>query len=438
MIDIERATILQAANELLKQKRLESQEGRETAVPVPVPTTSTPPGRFFKPGRLTQAAEHTEPEPSMSAIFQTGGRSERAAGPSPSPLSWSLRNATVQLAALRATHGLQPPTAVSQPAPSPAQQITSPEETAVSQPAQETAVSSALVTSVKVWPGLGAAMKQNQFGPHYRLHVACQVIDPTGSGRVAIEAIRAAFTKKQNGRFLFSWRRVRQILNDGDGRFWNWNRKTDIIYLRSVTVLGRRVSLSRVDRAVMIPATAVFSGQGKFNAHLHAAWLTAHGGENKPISQAAITAATAVPGRTQRRYNRAANVRRRVNLEIGQRHTQETQQETAWQHGRASFEFVDAQGRQGKPGGRYRARRLPDSHQPRHSLAPVGRRRKINQSLASLVNNEEPGSSGERLTKRYFANGREAARAFNRHPNQAVYFPTGRAGDCSVWSVLSC
>ena len=117
MIDIERATILQAANELLKQKRLESQEGRETAVPVPVPTTSTPPGRFFKPGRLTQAAEHTEPEPSMSAIFQTGGRSERAAGLSPSPLSWSLRNATVQLAALRATHGLQPTTAVSQPSP---------------------------------------------------------------------------------------------------------------------------------------------------------------------------------------------------------------------------------------------------------------------------------------------------------------------------------
>lgn len=433
MIDIERAAILQAANELLQQKRLEAQMGRETAVSAPVPTTSTLPGRFFRSGRLTQAAEHTEPEPSMSANVTPGGRSERPAGYS--PLSWSMRNAATQLAALRAMHGLQPPTAVSQPIPA---RITRPEETAVSQPAQETAVSPVLVKTVKVWPALGAAMKQKQFGPHYRLHVACQVIDTAGSGRVAVDALRAAFTQKGNGRFLFSWRRARQILNEGDGRFWNWNRKTDVVYLRAVHALAKRVDLPRVDRAVMIPATAVFSGQGRFNAHLHAAWLTANGGENKPISQAAITAATAVPARTQRHYNRVANQRRRGNLEITERHTKQTEQEAAWQHGRAAFEFIDVYGRQGKPDGRYMARRLPDSHPARHALAPSGRRRKINRSLASLVITEGPGSSDERLTQRYFANGRDAARAFNRHPDRPAHFPAGDAGRYRVWSRLSC
>lgn len=419
---------LLAANEHLLQLRQQAQKARKTAVSRPNCSLDTLP----------------QPRPLSSRISpnQAGGAANtpRAAGRSPS--SWEFRNALAYVAMLQEMIGKRPSTAVSH---------TAPEETAVAgrRPADDsadrvTAVSSGSVTAplpidgppkFKVWPALANALKQAQFAPHYRLYVASQLLDPQRSGRVEIAQIRANFTEK-NGRYLFSWRRVRQVLHEGDGVLWHWNQKTNVIHLAGVKTIAAALGVARVDRPVILPETAVFAGQGQFNAHLHAAWLTGHGDETKPISQAAIKAATAVPERTQRHYNHVAGVQRQKNLEIGERHTETTEEETAWRYGRASFEFVDYLGRRGQPDGRYRARRLPDSYRPRHRLAAKGRRRKINRELARLVEKEEQGSSGGRLTKRYFANGQEAARAYNRRPDQPAHWPDGFAGQWRAWNVL--
>jgi hypothetical protein len=286
---------------------------------------------------------------------------------------------------------------------------------------------------VRVWPALAVALADEEMAPLYRFYVACQSIDPDGRRAFTVAHLRQMFTTKRNGRYLFSWRRMRQIFAAGEGKLWE--QAGERIYLRSIARIAHLVGVRHIGRGVELPARFVFAGQGVFNAHLHAAWLAANGDEARPISQAAIEGATAVPGRTQRHYNQVAGVRRQKNLLIGERATEERTEEEVWRHGHNSFVFVDYQGQRGRPGGCYQARRLPDSYQRRHKLASNGRRRKIDKQLNSLVNHEERGTPFNRFARLYFANGQDAAKAAGRQPGRGVFWPEqgGEAGPWSVW-----
>lgn len=369
----------------------------------------------------------------------------------PQVASWDMINALADLERRRAAIGIK----VSQPAETAVGLSWLSElQTAVSAPSNdraETAVPAYLVTgretavsrplpldgtqTVRVWPSLAAGLAKEGYAPHYRLYVACQSVDPDGRRAFESSDLRAAFTVEDDARYLFSWRRMRQILGQGNGYLWDIDQATGRVYLYSVARLAALGDLQNIGRAVALPSRFLFDGQGVFNAQMHAAWLAAHGGEEKPISRAAIEAATAVPERTQRHYARVAGVIRQQNLEIGPRHTEETEEEMAWRHGRSSFEFIDYHGRQGQPNARYRARQLPNSYPRRHQVGAGGRRRKINKQLNSLVNHEERGSQFRRVDKRYFANGRAAAREGGRPPETQAYWPeNGRNAGCyRVW-----
>lgn len=370
-------------------------------------------------GRAQQTAVSSsfDPAPPQTAVSST--------------ITWHLKNAEAD----RQRRQPRPQTAVSGPVAISVQEPVKPAKTAVSAPLPLDGI-----TEIKVWPGLASALKKAGYAPHYRLYLAAQLLDETGNGRVYVSDIRSSFTEKKNGRYLFTWRRMRQILNDGDGILWNWNRRTNKIFLRSPQHMAKTgaLDLPRVGRAVLLPAAVLFSGQGKFNAHIHAAWLAAHGDEDKPISQAAIEAATAVSERTQRHYNHVAGVQRQKNIEIGEKHTELSEEQTAWRYGHNSFEFIDYHGRQGERNGRYRARQLPNSYKRRHHRANKGRQRKINQNLAHLVKKRSGAAAAdERLKKRYHANGAAAAKSFNRHPDQPTYWQSNEcAGDYHVWFSL--
>ena len=198
--------------------------GRETAVSAPSP--QRPPSRtFFRSGRLTLAAEHTGTRPSMSA--NANARRPQANGP-PGTLSWSMRNAATQLAALRAMHGLQPPTAVSAH-PSPNHQTRRDGRF----PACPGKPSLLFSETVKESGRLGAAMKQNNLAP---LSPACR-LPGDRHGRIGPRGSRCPTRRlhpEGERPFPLLLETRPAILNEGDGRFWNWNRKTDVVYLRAV------------------------------------------------------------------------------------------------------------------------------------------------------------------------------------------------------------
>lgn len=338
--------------------------------------------------------------------------------------SWEMRNALADLQRRRAAYAPAPPrNGAGWEAP------IAPPDLPAAPPRPEPA------PTVKLWPVLGAALAAAELAPAYRLYIACQSIDPDGRRAFDLAEVRARFTEEGSARYLFSWRRMRQVVAQGRGLLWDVDQNTNRLYLRSIARIAGRVGVATIGRAVLLPVDLLFQGQGAFNAHVHAAWLSAHGDERKPISQAAIEGATAVPARTQRHYNRVARVQRQKNLEIGEKESEERVEEAHWQHGRNAFVFVDAFGYQGAPGGRYCARRLPDSYRRRHRLAANGRRRKINKSLTSLVNHGERGCPVSPVGKRYYANGGEAAKAASRRPGKRVYWSeNGRAaGTWRVW-----
>ncbi len=162
-----------------------------------------------------------------------------------------------------------------------------------------------------------------------------------------------------------------------------------------------------------------------------------------------------MPARTQRVYEQRAGVEVRANMAVGERLTDKSLQERAWQHGRATFSFTDSEGKHGPAGGRYVAWRLPNSYQGPHALSPKGRMKKINHQI-DLVNSRVQGNDLDRATARYrtttceqvavrftfdrlfHPNGREAGRAYNRDQRRDIYWPAGRspAGGRRLWRVL--
>ncbi len=381
-------------------------------------------------GRLADETVSSRPSPA-SGVTAVPAHLAPALKPEPdTAVSWLLRNASAELARRRDGVGGRAPTARAASLTLAPASPDAPAETTLSVAAVPAAGS---LVVVRVWPALGVALAAAELSPLYRFYVACQTLDPDGRRAFDVAALRATFTTKGSARYLFSWRRMRQILAEGEGKLWN--RAGERLYLHAIARIAHLLALESIGRGVELPVSLVFAGQGAFNAHLHAAWLAANGDETRPISQAAIAGATAVPERTQRHYNRVAGVVRQKNLQIGERATEEGFQDAAWQHGRNSFMFIDHQGQRGRPNGRYLARRLPNGYQRRHPLAVNGRRRKINKQLNSLVNHEERGTPFKPFERLYFANGKDAARAANRQPERGVFWPEqGRkAGPWVVW-----
>ena len=159
---------------------------------------------------------------------------------------------------------------------------------------------------------------------------------------------------------------------------------------------------------------------------------------NNPISREVQEAITNIPERTQRHYCKVAGICRQTNIAIGNKTNPEEAENQAWQRGRATFEFVDHQGQQGCKGTAYIAWHLPNNYIGPHQQSPKGRMRKINRKLKDLVTKGAQGNNGETVEKMYFANGKEAGRALDRHGDMNTYWqlmtPENR---CGLWAVLS-
>ncbi|MCI0728558.1 MAG: hypothetical protein L0332_17815 [Chloroflexi bacterium] len=291
---------------------------------------------------------------------------------------------------------------------------------------------------VKHHPSLGLAALNAGEAPVYQVWLACRFLDEAGRGWLDIQDVREQLTSEVSPLRLCGWRRLRQILGQGNGCYWIWDKERSRLWLFGVARLAVYLGVERLaGRPVELPVSVLSGDIGAFKAHLYGAW---HSGRKQanPITRARQRELTGLPERTQRRYCRIAGVRRQQNIAILGRYTTEEVQESAWRHGRAVFEFYDYKGRQGQPGGRYLARYMPATHIGPHNQATRGRQRKINRKLKDLVNKGARGNGGDRVNRLYFHNGAAAAKAYNRRSIEDAYWPQTRSpvGSYRLWGVL--
>jgi hypothetical protein len=178
-----------------------------------------------------------------------------------------------------------------------------------------------------------------------------------------------------------------------------------------------------------------------------------------PISRAALTELSGVGASSQRAYETRAGVEVQTNCAVGEAVTKEATENRAWRHGRALFELKDHRGRQGRAGQSYLAWQLPNSYIGAHARQPKGQQKLINRKLRDLVIKGTPGN-GERtvnpravdaavaatapaaskLAKRYYPNGKLAARAAGRDVERQRYWrePYSRTGRQAIWQQVEC
>jgi len=292
--------------------------------------------------------------------------------------------------------------------------------------------------AIKHYPDIGiAALKQEQ-AAIYRVWLICRYLDEQGRGWLPVQEVREQLTGKESKLRLFGWRRLRQILGQGHGRFWTWDKGNARLWLFGAARVAANLKVTRLrGKTVFLPVTAVTKSIGEFKAHLYAAW---HSGRksNNPISREVQESITSVPERTQRHYCKVARIKCQANIAIGGKYSKEKEENQAWQRGQAIFKFIDHQGRLGQKGTSYISWHLPNSYIGPHKQTASGRMRKINRKLQVLVQKGARGNNRKKIDKMYYANGKEAGRALNRSQGLEVYWLLlSMSRLSSLWTVFS-
>jgi hypothetical protein len=283
---------------------------------------------------------------------------------------------------------------------------------------------------------MGLAILQQQREAPARLYYLLRAIDQSGRGWLPIEEIRRKLSRKGEPLRICGWRRLRQLLREGEGLFWSRDR--DRIWLNGAHKIAHKIGLARLQgHPVDLPVQALLGGIQAVRAAFYA---TFHAGrESRPISRAALRDLSGIAARTQLEYDRVARVKSSANFAVGDRYTTEAFQELAWRHGRGVFRFVDMKGRQGGPGGAYVAWTLPNSYRTAYQCRSIGSKKRINRKLADLLQKGTTGNDEGVVEKLFYPNGSLAVRRYNRAAESDAYWQTGettRAGD-GLWCVLA-
>lgn len=291
--------------------------------------------------------------------------------------------------------------------------------------------------TVPVYPSILTAMLKQHLEAAGRIYLLLYHLDPQGRGWLSIDHIRNKLTAKSSPLHVCGWRRLRQILREGDGIFWQRDRQ-DRLWLRGAPKIAQKLGLERLQGSRLdLPIKALLGGIQAVRAHFYAAF---HSGRRKdtPISRECLQDLTGLPARTQRSYDAISGTERRHNIAVGPRYNKQTAEKQAWQRGRGAFHFIDTQGRQGAPNGEYVAWHIPNSYQGPHSKRPKGRQKRINRNLNSLVNKGRRGNVSEPVEQLFWPDGAAAGRAYNRVSVNDAYWPQAREERAAqqLWHVL--
>ena len=134
------------------------------------------------------------------------------------------------------------------------------------------------------------------------------------------EEIRERLTKKGSPLQVVGWRRLRQIFHQGEGVFWERDSHGRL-WLRSALRIALELDCDRLKgKRVELPINALLGGIGTVRAHFYASFHSGRSTDN-PISRDTLASITGLSSRTQRDYDRLAQVERQRNITVGPKHT---------------------------------------------------------------------------------------------------------------------
>ena len=280
-----------------------------------------------------------------------------------------------------------------------------------------------LPDTVRAYPSLLAAARRGGRVPLMRLYLLCKALDPDGSGVVSLGQVKQYYTLKDSPYRVFTPRRLRQVLGQGVGLFWD-RHTDDRLWLRSPDKIAAGLGVDHIAGApVALPVWPLLDGHHEAAAAFHAAWLTTRGDDPNPISRQTITSITGACKSSQIAYDVTASIQARRNIGIVGNATKDQLQDAAWRYGHA-FKFKDHAGRVGRRGWVYVAINLPSSYQSPYATLPKGRQRRINAALHDLVSMGR-GKCDDTIQRIYHGDGATAADAYNRNPGHDHYYRHG-------------
>ncbi|MCB8925508.1 MAG: hypothetical protein H6652_07740 [Ardenticatenaceae bacterium] len=305
----------------------------------------------------------------------------------------------------------------------------------------KTAVSDSptLPQTIKLYPDVAIGLLRQEQVAAGRLWLLLQAVDTTGCGWVDEHRARQLFTSKRGKLRFCGTRQLRNLLAQGETTFWE--RQNGRIWLRSVAKVAFALEITRLKmRPVALPVAVLRQKIGTVRAHLYATFhssRTEADRSKKPIARTTVARLTDVNPRTQRRYERKAKVKRQAQFAIGPQATTDNLQARGWEQGQATFQFKDFNGQQGPQGKSYVAWQLPNSYVGPHAPQPKGRQKRINQTLTDLFMQGITGND-QRLsvTRRFFDNGRLAAKSYLRNPENDHYWRGNGNGRYQLWQVM--
>ena len=299
--------------------------------------------------------------------------------------------------------------------------------------------------TVKVYPDIAIGLLKSEQVAAGRLWLLLQVVDTQSCGWVEEKSARHKFTGKRSGHRFCGGRQLRNLLVQGEEIFWV--RENGRIWLRSVAKVAFALGITRLQmRPVALPVSILRQKIGTVRAHLYATFhssRTPTKEAKKPIARTTVAQLTEVQPRTQRRYERKARVKRQAQFAIGPQATTENLQARGWAQGQATFQFKDFKGKQGQPGKQYVAWQLPNSYVGPHAQQPKGRQKRINRALTDLfmqgiTGNDQCSQVGGKPSpaRRFFDNGRLAAKSYSRNPETDHYWQGTDNGRYQLWQVM--
>ena len=294
-------------------------------------------------------------------------------------------------------------------------------------------------TAVTVHPTMLHAVLRQGKEASTRVWLLLRLADGDGRGWLTVDEARRELTAPGAPLFVCGWRRLRQLLAEGEGVFWVREARAggDRLWLRGAHRVALALDCGRLQGfPVELPVAALLGGIQGVRAAFYAAFHA--GREARPVSRATLATLSGVAERTQLAYDRVARVTPTPNIAIGERCTVDTIHERAWQHGRAVFHFIDTKGKQGRPGEKYVAWHLPNSYHAAYQRRSRGSRKRLNRKIDDLVTKGIPGNDERTVEPVFHANGARAARQFNRDPERDAYWRRrDRLRGGVLWAVMA-
>lgn len=284
--------------------------------------------------------------------------------------------------------------------------------------------------TIRVYASVALAVLKQELSTTARVWWLLRHLDQQGRGWIMVDEARSSLTEKESLWRICGWRQLRNLLNAGEGIFWQ--RQNGRLWLRSLSKVATHLGVPRLQgQPVAVPISVLTERIGTVRAHLYATFHSSR--ESKPIARDTLTDISGVHRRTQRVYEKRVGVTSQPHYAIGKTTTPERIKKSHWERGHASFTLTDHHGWHGAKGETYIVWQLPNSYQGPHEHARRGRQKRINRQLKDLFMQGITGNV-EWAEPVYYGNGRSAARVYNRKEHCKTIYWTSKSG---YWYALS-